>query len=243
VEKASSANDSMVEIEDLTKAFGHFHALEGINLKVKKGEFLTIFGPNGAGKTTLIKILSTLIKSTSGKVVINGYDVKEEGEDIRRTIGLVSHQPYLYENLSAYENIIFFGRMYDINHLENRAHQIIEEVGLKERMHDLVRNFSRGMQQRLSIARALINRPQLLFLDEPFTGLDQHAAQILQGYLRRFHDEGRTSIMTTHNISEGLELSDRITILHRGNIVYEELVDNLNIEQFKKIYFSYVGEE
>lgn len=239
----SDPNGLMVEIDNLTKAFGHFKALKGVDLRIKKGDFLTIFGPNGAGKTTLIKILSTLIKGTTGEVRIGGKNIDGDGERVRAMVGLVSHQPYLYENLSALENIVFFGRMYGVRNLRERAAALIAEVGLERRMNDIVRNFSRGMQQRLSIARALVHEPELLFLDEPFTGLDQHAAKILQGYMSRFHKEGRTSIMTTHNLSEGLEMSNRVIILANGAVAYEESVANLDLEKFKKVYFKYVGDD
>ncbi len=231
-----------VEIEGLTKSFGHHFALQGVNLRVKKGEFLTVFGPNGAGKTTLIRILSTLTKSTSGNLRVAGFDL-EEGEELRRRIGVISHQTFLYDNLTAYENIRFYGGMYDVKNLKQRVEEVIEEVGLTSRMHELAGTFSRGMQQRLSIARAIIHQPTVLFLDEPYTGLDQHAAKNFKNLLEKLHTGERSIIMTTHDLSRGLEMGDRVAILVSGKIVYQEESDRIKREVFERIYFDHVKGE
>jgi len=229
--------------EALTKDFGPIHALSGIDLRLEKGEFLTILGPNGAGKTTLIKILATLMRPTSGLVRVAGYDLAEAGEALRRRIGVISHQTYLYENLTAYENLRFYGRMYGVQDLEGRINQVMEEVGLKGRRDHLVRTYSRGMQQRLSIARALIHDPSVLLLDEPYTGLDQHATRMLTGLLAGLRDGERTVILTTHQLSQGLELSDFVAILVRGRIVYQEKVAGLSLADLEDAYFQHVGQE
>jgi len=233
----------IIEAQGLTKFFGHIAALQTIDLKVKKGEFLTIFGPNGAGKTTLIKILATLIRPTSGIVKILGFDAREQGEELRKNIGIISHMTFLYDNLSAYENILFYGKMYDLEEVEEKSRQVIAEVGLEGRMHDLVRTFSRGMQQRLSIARAIIHNPKVLLFDEPYTGLDQHAAQMLKNVLQELHTGERAIIMTTHNIQQGLEMCDRVAIQVNGKIVYEENIAKVDLDNFEEIYFHYVGKE
>jgi ABC-type multidrug transport system ATPase subunit len=231
-----------IEVEGLTKSFGHHFALKKVNLRVKKGRFLTIFGPNGAGKTTLIRTLSTLTKPTSGNLRVAGFDL-EEGEELRRRIGVISHQTFLYDDLTAYENIRFYGRMYDVENLEPRVEEVIEEVGLSLRKHELVRTFSRGMQQRLSIARAIVHHPEVLFFDEPYSGLDQHAAKNFKDLLKGLHTGERTIVMTTHDLSRGLEISDRVAILVRGRMVYEEEIKNINREVFEKTYFAHVDGE
>ena len=227
--------------EGVTKSFGNIQALRGIDLKVKKGEFLTVFGPNGAGKTTLIKLLATLTKPTSGKVSIANHDIKKEPDKVRALIGVISHDPYLYGNLSALENIRFFASLYGISEAEEKAMEVIRQVGLENRMHDLVRTFSRGMQQRLAVARAIVHEPKILLLDEPYTGLDQHGARIFGELLNWLKTENRTIVMTTHNLPEGLEISDKVAILDGGKIVYESDARGVELTRFKEIYFEKVG--
>lgn len=226
--------------EGVTKSFGNFHALREIDLKIKKGEFLTVFGPNGAGKTTLIKLLATLSKPTTGEMLIAGYDARKEADKVRAAVGVISHDPYLYENLSALENIKFFARLYGVSKVEEKAVQVIEQVGLKTRMHDLVRTFSRGMKQRLAVARAITHEPKILLLDEPYTGLDQHGMRIFAEMLKWLKSDSRTIVMTTHNISEGLEMGDRAVILNGGKITYESRLEGVEFSRFKEIYFGKV---
>ncbi len=233
------ADDYIIEVSGVTKSFGNIEALRGIDLRIKKGEFLTIFGPNGAGKTTLINILSNLMKPSSGTVSIGGINLNDGGDAVRRDIGVISHNTYLYNNLTPYENIRFYGKIYGVDNLEERVHNVIEQVGLKGRMYDQVGTFSRGMQQRLSLARALIHNPSVIFLDEPYTGLDQHAAHLLKVLLNRFHtDENRTTVMTTHNIERGLEMCDQVAIQVRGKILYKETLSKIDRDNFEEIYFA-----
>lgn len=227
--------------EGVTKSFGYIQALRGIDLKIKKGEFVTVFGPNGAGKTTLIKLLATLTKPTSGKVIIANHDIKKEPDKVRALIGVISHDPYLYGNMSALENIKFFASLYGISQPKEKAIQVIKQVGLESRMHDLVRTFSRGMQQRLAVARAIVHNPKIFLLDEPYTGLDQHGARIFGDLLNWLKTENRTIVMTTHNLPEGLEVSDRVAIIDGGKIVYESDARGIELTKFKEIYFEKVG--
>ncbi len=180
-------NKWAIKIANLKRSFGHIDALNGINLEVPFGSFLTIFGPNGAGKTTLIKILSTLIQPSTGNAFVNGINVTEGGEEIRGKIGLISHNTFSYNNLNPYENLKFYGKLHGLTNLNSRIEELLNEVGLSHRIHDPVRTFSRGMQQRLSIARAMLNNPSIIFLDEPYTGLDQHAGKILTDILTKLH--------------------------------------------------------
>ncbi len=228
--------------EGVTKSFGNIQALSGVDLRVKRGKFLTVFGPNGAGKTTLIKLLSTLTKPTSGKLIIANHDVKKDSDKVRGLIGVISHDPYLYGNLSALENIRFFASLYGVSQAEEKAREAINQVGLGNRMHDLVRTFSRGMQQRLAVARAVIHEPRILLLDEPYTGLDQHGGRIFGDLLKWLKSQNRTIIMTTHDLPEGLEISDRVAILDRGRIVYESEIGGVEVTRFKEIYFDKVSD-
>ena len=229
-----------IQAEGLKKSFGNFDALCGVDLHVKRGEFMTLFGPNGAGKTTLIKLLATLTSPTSGTLSVYGYDVRKDVNNIRSVIGVISHDPYLYDNLSAFENIKFFGTLYGLDDVDNRARSVIKQVGLERRMNDLVRTFSRGMKQRLTVARAIVHEPKILLLDEPYTGLDQHGAQIFGEMLSDLKSQRRTILMTTHNIEEGLDLSDRIGILAKGKIVLDCSKTDIQRSGFKDLYISKV---
>lgn len=231
----------MIKVSGLRKSYGSVDALNGIDLNVRMGEFLTLFGPNGAGKTTLLKVLSTIISPTSGKVIIDGLDLKEAHHDIRKKIGVISHKTFLYGDLTALENLLFYARMYDIGSPAERALELIKEVGLEGRGNHQVRTFSRGMEQRLSIARALIHDPNIIYLDEPYSGLDQHAALMLRSLLKKLHTQDRTIIMTTHNITHGLEISDRIVIQLGGKIVLDDRTENHTVESFERVYFEKVG--
>ncbi|GJM15309.1 MAG: ABC transporter ATP-binding protein [Thermodesulfobacteriota bacterium] len=232
--------DFDIKAEDLKKSYGNFEALRGVDLSVKNGEFYTLFGPNGAGKTTLTKLLATLTDPTSGKLSVLGIDVKKDVQKIRSTIGVISHDPYLYETLTAFENIKFFGELYGIADINERAQSVIKQVGLESRSNDLVRTFSRGMKQRLTVARAIVHEPKILLLDEPYTGLDQHGAQIFGEMLSQLKKQNRTIIMTTHNIDEGLDLSDRVGILSKGKIVYDSPTSQTDPINFKDLYISKV---
>jgi heme exporter protein A len=231
-----------IKAEGITKSFGGMEALRGVDLNIKKGEFYTLFGPNGAGKTTFIKILSTLAKPSSGKLTVAGRDAVKDPDGVRGVTGVLSHDPFLYENLSAFENIRFFGTMYGVRDAGKRAEEVISRVGLGKRMHDLVRTFSRGMKQRLAVARAIVHDPAILLLDEPYTGLDQHGSRVFGEMLSLLKSDGRTILMTTHNIEEGLDRSDRVGILAGGRMVYESEADGIDREEFRKLYLSKVDE-
>lgn len=228
-----------LKVRDLSKSFGSYLALRGLDLDVEYGESLVIFGPNGAGKTTLIKVLATVMNPSSGDVSVNGMSLKEQPEAIRRRIGVVTHQTYLYNNLTCYENLEFYCRMYDIP--KNRINEVVAMVDMNLRLHERVGTLSRGMQQRVSIARAFLHQPSIMMLDEPETGLDQQATTLLWRLLKGTGDDSRTVIMTTHNLEHGLEHSDRIIILNRGQIVYEQKSKELNLTGLKKTYSAVTG--
>lgn len=200
-----------------------------------------MLGPNGAGKTTLLKILSLLVRPSKGQVHIDGLDSLREQVEIRKRLGVISHNTFLYENLSAWENLAFYGKLYNVPRLDERIDAVLQEVGLQYALHDPVRTFSRGMQQRLSIARAIIHEPSILFLDEPYTGLDQHAIDILNGVLTRLAGNERTILMVTHNYEQGLALSHRVLILVKGRVAHETKTAGLTSEQFRSLYREHVG--
>jgi len=234
--------DHIIEIKGVVKKFGYKTVLRKVDLSLDKGDFLALFGHNGAGKTTLIRILCSLMRPTSGEIRVAGLDPHHDREALCKTIGVISHRTFLYNNLSASENLKFYGRMYDVSDLKNRIEELLELVGLKEYRDDPVNTFSRGMQQRLSVARAIIHAPEILFLDEPFTGLDQHGAEDLKKLLKGFRNQGKTILMTSHDIDRGLELCNQSAILKSGRLVFKENISKILKDDFKQLYFDLTGE-
>lgn len=226
----------VVKVEGLTKSFGNQRALRGIDLEVRQGEFIVIFGPNGAGKSTLIKVLAGIMNPSSGSVLVGGLSLKDNAEEVRRRIGVVSHQTFLYGNLTAYENLEFYSRMYDVPRREARIGEVAVMVGMTSRLHDRVSTLSRGMQQRISIARALLHKPVIMLLDEPETGLDQQAISMLWEVLPAEGGAKRSVILTSHSLERGLELGERLLILDKGKIVYEGFKAALDLDGLKKVY-------
>ena len=231
----------MVHLDRVTKRFGASLALQGVNLQLESGKCLGIVGPNGAGKTTLLKILSTLTLPSSGTVTIAGHDASRAAERIRPLLGVLSHRTFLYGHLTASENLHFYGRMLGVAHLTERIREVLEIVGLEALTRQLVRTYSRGMQQRLAIARAILHHPKLLLLDEPYNALDQQAAARLQDLLQQLCSEGRTIIISTHDLPRGFELCDEIAIQRRGKIVQHVSTSQDTLHSFSQLYRHHVG--
>lgn len=208
----------MIEVRKLTKRFGMKTVLRSLDFHVEPGEFVALLGPNGAGKTTFLRILASLSRPSLGEVNIAGFRLPSQAAAVRRRLGVVSHLPLLYGDLSAEENLIFFGRMYTVANLERRVGEVLDLVGLSARRHDLVRTFSRGMQQRLAIGRAVLHDPEVILFDEPHTGLDQDASLMLDNVLRQVAAMGRTIVMTSHDLARSADLASRFDILSRGVI-------------------------
>jgi len=242
-EKGTASSPWAVEVQGLTKSFGDHYALRGIDLRVSRGEHLVIFGPNGAGKTTLVKILSTLVKPTSGSVWLDGIDIRDKPAQVRRKINLVSHETFLYDDLTIYENLKFYGKMYDVPELETKIHEVISWVQLESRLYDRVGTLSHGLQQRASIARAVLHNPSTLFLDEPEVGLDPHASTVIRDVLGSINTGNRTVVMTTHNLERGLELGDSVIILDRGKVVYQAARHEVDVANFREVYDRCTGRE
>jgi heme exporter protein A len=226
----------MIEVRDLVKSFGLRTALAGVDLSINAGEFVTLMGPNGAGKTTFLRILATLTRPTSGTLCIAGLDPAQAGDEVRRRIGFLSHRTLLYDDLTAEQNLDFYARMYDIDNRQARIEDLLMQVDLATRRYDMVRTFSRGMQQRLSVARAVLHRPQVLLLDEPYTGLDPSAAQVLTDLLTELAGKGCTVLLTTHNLERGLATGRRVVVLSRGRIVYDERGEAIDLLMFPITY-------
>ncbi|MGD1994320.1 MAG: heme ABC exporter ATP-binding protein CcmA [Anaerolineae bacterium] len=231
-----SPPERAIEARNLTKSFGPRNALAGIDLVVDPGDFVTLVGPNGAGKTTLLRILAMLARPTAGTLRIAGLDPAKSGGQARRQIGFLSHRTLLYNDLTAEQNLSFYARMYELESAPTRVDELLERVGLSARRHDLVGTFSRGMQQRLAVARAVLHHPPVLMLDEPYTGLDPTAGQQLTDLLAEMTDEGRTILLTTHNLARGLEVGRRVIVLARGQIVYDAPREKIEPSSFPELY-------
>lgn len=248
----ATADIPMIETRSLIKAFGSKYALRGVDLRVMPGESLVLFGPNGAGKTTLVRILASLSRPSGGTVRIGGLDLSSHADGIRRYLGVVSHAPLLYDSLTAEENLRFFAGLYGLARPEKRIAEMLERVGLYARRGDLVRTYSRGMVQRLAIARTLLHDPEVLLLDEPDTGLDPQAAEMLHDLLTELSGRRASSVETetlrrrtivtvTHSLERGLAIADRVVILVNGRIVYDAPAQGRAPAEFRAVYDAYVG--
>lgn len=224
----------------MEKWYGPLPAVRGIDFALAPGEFLTVFGPNGAGKTTLLRILCGAVHPTRGTVLVGGEEVGGS-ERARRRIGLLSHQTFLYPGLTAAENLDFYARLYALPKRRAVVEEALASVGLAERRNDRVRAFSRGMQQRLALARTLLHRPDVVLLDEPYTGLDPHAAALLRAILERLRDGRTTVVLVTHNLSQGLEQADRVAVQVAGRWVSDEPRALVDASAFERVYTARVA--
>ena len=243
---ADSLTPMMIRARGVTKTFGQFAVLKGVNFSLRQGETVTILGPNGAGKTTFLRILAGLSRPTGGTVEIAGIGLGEARPSIRSLVGVISHLTFLYEDLTARENLAFFGQLYGLDDpaLEERIADLLLRVGLERRADQRVRFFSRGMQQRLSLARAVLHRPPILLLDEPDTGLDRQAAEMLSQLITEPTEDGgpRSVLMITHNLERGLAMSDRLVVLAGGRIVREAPTADLDADRLQGWYYESLGQ-
>ena len=226
----------MITVRKLVKRFGPKVVLRGLDFEVESGEFVALLGPNGAGKTTFLRILASLSRPTMGQVRIAGYALPHQAAAVRQRLGVVSHMPLLYGDLTAEENLRFYGRMYGIPEMETRIREVLEMVGLYARRRDLVRTFSRGMQQRLAIGRAVLHDPEVMLFDEPHTGLDQDASEMLDTVLREVAARGRTVVMTSHDLARTADLASRFDVLSHGKIVASARRDEMEPDRILTFY-------
>lgn len=231
-----SNGEAILTTSDLTKQFGSFRALTSTSLELVRGECLTVFGRNGAGKTTLLKIIATLIRSYTGNVRLFGQELKKLDDATRRRIGFVSHDSFLYEDLPVFDNLMFYARLYGVDKASERVRRVIKYMGLEAKSATPVRALSRGMKQRLALGRAFIHEPELLLLDEPFTGLDERAAELLDHRIAVFKERGGSLVMATHNAERGWRHADQVVVLDRGRVAYETSVLDTTFETFHACY-------
>lgn len=235
-----AAVEPAIRTKKLSKVFGNRKAVDNVTIEVPQGAFLSIFGPNGAGKTTLLRVLSTLSRATSGTATLMGVDLKDEPDKARDHIGLISHNSMLYPDLTAEENLMIYARLYGVEDPQARVRDLLEAVELKHRRLDVVRTFSRGMTQRLSIARALVHDPDVVFLDEPYSGLDPHAVDIFDELIDQQRAD-RTFVMVSHDLQKGFDMCTHALVLAKGRVVAFDEKDNLDFKEFHDLYRATVG--
>ncbi len=219
----------MINISNLKKTFDTIEALKGISFNIPQGECYGLLGPNGAGKTTTISIMSTVIEPNEGEVSIAGYDLKKNPLDCKKNIGVVTQEMALYNELSAYDNLLFWGGLYNVPKLKLKASidEILNLFGLADRKNDKVKTYSGGMKRRINIASALLHKPNILFMDEPTVGIDPQSRNLIFEVVEKLHNEGMTIIYTTHYMEEAERLCDRIGIIDNGEIIAQGTLDEL----------------
>lgn len=231
----TNVHPPLIQVDTLYKRYATKPILKGVNLTVNEGEVVALLGANGAGKSTLLRVIAGLLKADRGEIVLGGVPMAKAGVELRRYVGLVSHAPLLYDHLSGLENLTFFAHLYDLQESQARVEAMLQAVDLWRRRHDLVRTYSRGMQQRLAIARAILHDPPVLLLDEPDTGLDQQSALMLQSLLHQLSDKRRAILFSTHNLERALGWADSVALLLRGTISYHGAVADLDEATLKQI--------
>lgn len=234
---------AFVQARDLDFRFGQRRILQGLSLNLQRGEALALFGPNGAGKTTLLRLLATLLQPSRGEAFLDGISLSRRSERVqaRRRIGFLSHQSMLYERLTARDNLRFYARMYGVEDPERRCAELFEQVELQGREDDPVEEFSRGMQQRLALARALVHDPDLVLLDEPFSGLDPRATLRLGTLLAELARRGKAVLFTSHDLEAGLSMAHRVAILWGGTLAFEARREGLTLDTLARAYAALAG--
>ena len=230
------SNSPLISIQTVYKRYGRKAVLKGVDLAVAAGQVTALLGANGAGKTTLMHLVAGLTRPSSGEIALGGVSVSKAGAELRRYIGVVSHLPLLYDNLSGYENLAFFARLYDMQQPVARIEAVLRAVDLWAPRRELVRTYSRGMVQRLAIGRAILHDPPVLLLDEPDTGLDQKSAEMLHGLITRLGAANRAILLTTHNLERALAWADSVCILVGGKIVFAGPTAGLDGADLRRIY-------
>jgi ABC-2 type transport system ATP-binding protein len=221
----------MIHTENITKKFGNVLAVDGLNLDVREGEVFGFLGPNGAGKTTTVRMLTSLISPTCGSATVAGFAVGRQDTEIRRTVGVLTETPGMYENLSAEYNLRIYAALYEVADVNGQVEKYLKMLGLWERRRDAAGTFSKGMKQKLAIARALLHEPRILFLDEPTAGLDPEASHLVREFIAELKKEGRTIFLCTHNLDEADRLCDRVGVF-KTRLLVEDTPVNLRNSVF-----------
>jgi heme exporter protein A len=229
-----------LEVEKLTKRFGGTLALNNVTFSVASGQTVALLGPNGAGKSTLMRVCATLLRPNHGRVRLFGQDASSEATDVRRRLGLLSHETFLYPDLTATENLLFHARLFGVPDPKARVSTMIQRMDLHGWAHRPLRALSRGAQQRCALARVLLHEPQLLFLDEPFTGLDLNAAAVLGDVLTEARNRGVTVVMSTHDLARCFESCSSALVLNRGRIAWQGPLDSADPQGFETRYRSLI---
>ena len=227
---------SRLEAKGLVRRFSRLRAVDGITFDLQAGELLTIFGPNGAGKTTLLNILAGVMCPDEGQVLLDGNVVVGSERQWRKEVGLVTHQTMLYDRLTAVENLSFYSKLFSLEDSERRIRDALEGLKIKEVADQPVGSLSRGFQQRIALARALLHDPKILLLDEPYIGLDLYASRLLRDHISQLKDGERTVVLVTHNFGQGLELADRIAIQVSGQFIFTGSSDGVELTEFEDFY-------
>ena len=228
------SESGLIVARNIVKRYGRKRVLNGVEMCVPQGQVMALLGPNGAGKSTLLRIISGLAKPDRGEILLGGVSTRKAGHEIRRYIGLVAHAPLLYDNLSAWDNLHFFARLYDIQQPAARVEAVLRAVDLWTRRHDPVRTYSRGMTQRLAIGRAILHDPPVLLLDEPDTGLDPSSAETLAQLIRMLSSGRRAILLTTHNLERAIAWADSISLLADGRIIWSTATEGLTSEKLRQ---------
>lgn len=233
----------MLEIKNLTKILGDKLILRNVSLSLSKGEILAVVGPNGAGKSTFFKCTVGLMQPSGGEIILDGKPVKKKSIDARKKIGFLGHESFLYNNLSPIENLYFYGKLYKVQNLDEKVNGLLKEVGLHLFKDIPIRSFSRGMMQRLAIARVLLAEPDILMLDEPHTGLDQEAVALLNRIITEKRNTGTSILLISHDFEQVQKLANRVAVLKKGKIIETvELDDSMDLYAMKKWYEKVVSE-
>ena len=232
-------NEPVVSVTSVSKAFGSRIVLRDINIELDRGCGLLICGTNGAGKSTLLNIISGLLSSDKGTTKLCGIDIRSEPQKCKTQLGVISHKSILYSELTIFENLLFFANLYNIKNARDRVDELIEDMGLSAYRYDKTRVLSRGMLQRLAISRAIVHRPSVLLIDEPFTGLDVEACEHLVKILDEFRSNGGGLLATSHDMKLGLKCCDRVAVLDKNRFILEAETDQIDTELFVDNYIEY----
>ena len=238
-DRQENSNDTPVSIDSVSKAFAARLVLDNISLGVVQGQSVCVCGVNGAGKSTLLRIVAGLLQPDAGSVRLCGHDIRTHPEKAKPQLGVISHKSMVYPDLTVFENLSFFANLYGVKDSAARVDELLEDVGLSSYRYDRANILSRGLLQRLAIARALVHRPVVLLADEPFTGLDAEACKHLISVLANFADKGGTTIMTTHDINIGMKCCDRVVVLDRTRLIFDAMMCDIDTTTFAQDYLSY----